>query len=102
MIHVSEKAIYSDWSRMEIGKTVSIIEEKYTEFDSKKYKVEVPIKYYDKFIHGILENKKNAYTYARHHENYTNIINYTVKLENNEVINFTSYPTKYYFRVIEK
>ena len=102
MIHVSEKAIYSDWSRMEIGKTVSIIEEKYTEFDSKKYIVEVPIKYYDKFITGILENKKNASTYARDYENYTNIINYTIKLENNELINFISSPAKYYFRVIEK
>lgn len=102
MIHVSEKAIYSDWSRMEIGKPVSIIEEKYTEFDSKKYIVEVPIKYSDKFIHGILENKKNASTYARDYENYTNIINYTIKLDNNELINFISSPAKYYFRVIEK
>jgi hypothetical protein len=102
MIQVSEKAIYSDWSRMEIGKPVSIIEEKYTEFNSKKYIVEVPIKYSDKFIHGILENKKNASTYVCKYENFINIINYTIKLENNELVNFTSSPAKYYFKVIDK
>jgi len=102
MIRVSEKAIYSDWSRIEIGKPVSIIEEKYAEFNSKKYIVEVPTEYSDKFIHGILENKKNASTYVCNHENFTNIMNYTVKLENNDLINFTSYPAKYYFRVINK
>jgi len=102
MIRVSEKAIYSDWSRMEIGKPVSIIEEKYTEFNSKKYIVEVPLENSDKFISGILENKKNASTYVCNHENFTNIMNYTVKLENDDVINFTTSPTKYYFRVIDK
>lgn len=102
MIHVSEKAIYSDWSRVEIGKSVSIIEEKYTEFNSKKYIVEVPITNSDKFIHGILENKKNASTYVCNHENFTNVMNYTIKLENDDVINFTTSPAKYYFRVIDK
>ena len=102
MIQVSEKAIYSDWSRIEIGKPVSIIEEKYTEFDSKKYIVEVPIKYYDKFIHGILVNKKNASTYVCNYENFINIINYTIKLENDELINFTTSHAKYYFKVIYK
>jgi hypothetical protein len=102
MIRVSEKAIYSDWSRMEIGKPVSIIEEKYTEFNSKKYIIEVPIENSDKFIHGILENKKNASTYVSNHENFTNIMNYTVKLKNNDVMNFTSYPAKYYFKIIDK
>ena len=102
MIRVSEKAIYSDWSRIEIGKPVSIIEEKYTEFNSKKYIVEVSLEKSDKFMNGILENKKNASTYVCEHENFTNVMNYTVKLENNEIINFTSYPAKYYFRVIDK
>jgi hypothetical protein len=102
MIRVSEKAIYSDWSRMEIGKPVSIIEEKYTAFNSKKYIVEVPLENSDKFIHGILENKKHASTYVCEHETFTNIMNYTIKLENNDVINFTSSPAKYYFRIIDK
>jgi len=102
MIRVSEKANYSDWSRIEIDKPVSIIEDKYTKFNSKKYIVEVPLENANKFMNGILENKKNASTYVCEYENFTNVMNYTVKLENNEIINFTSYPAKYYFRVIDK
>jgi len=102
MIHVNEKAIYSDWSRIEIGKPVSIIEEKYTKFNSKTCTVEVPIQYSDKFLDGILENKKPVSTYVCKHENFVHTINYSIKLKNNEFINFTSHPAKYYFKVIEK
>lgn len=97
MIKLSEKAIYSDYTPIEINSHVSIIHKNFTKFNASSFKTEITNN--SPFLDGILKSKEIISVGG-----YAGIINYTVilqdeKKDENE-INFNSDPNEYFFKVV--
>jgi hypothetical protein len=95
MIRLSEKAIYSDYTPIEINSAVSIIHTNFTKFNASSLKTEIMNN--SKFLDGTLKSKDIIYNGG-----YAGIINYTVIIQYINEINFNSYSNEYLFKVIQK
>lgn len=93
MIKLSEKAIYSDYTQIEINSHVSIIHKNFTKFNASSLKTEITNN--SPFLDGILKSKEIISVGG-----YTGIINYTVILQDENKINFNSDPNEYFFKVV--
>ena len=88
-IIVSEKPVYTDWTPIEVGSAVSIIEAKYVTFNTETLREEVEESDGRHFHNGILLSKEII---------SARFIFYSVKMDDShEIISFQESPRKYYF-----